>query len=52
VSLTVAVNVTPLWPNNEDPESDETTAVELPALLTVCPPLSDPLLVMKFGFPL
>jgi hypothetical protein len=52
VSVTVAVNVTPLCPNTDDPASDETTAVELLALFTVCPPLKVPLLVAKFASPL
>ena len=49
--LTVAVNVTLLCPYT-DGSADETTAVELVALFTVCPPLNVPLLVLKFASPL
>jgi hypothetical protein len=50
-SLTVAVNVTPASPY-ADGLTEETAAVELLALFTVCPPLKVPLLVAKFASPL
>jgi hypothetical protein len=51
LSLTVAVNVTPLWPNT-DVADDEATAAELAALFTVCPLVNVPLLLLKFPSPL
>ena len=51
LSLTVAANVTPLCPYAEGLD-DEATAVELVALVTVCPLLNVPLLVTKFTSPL
>ena len=49
-AVTVALKVTD-WPNTEG-LTDEFTAVELLALLTVWPPASVPLLVLKLPSPL
>jgi hypothetical protein len=50
VTLSVAVNVTD-WPNT-DGVPEELTAVLVLALFTVCPPLKEPLLLIKLLSPL